>query len=379
MPFAFIGLAVAGGVLPDSVLAPSLLISLAATGALALTLLALPSRRRPVRVLVVGDRPHLGHVVTTWAGRNDITLVGATLLGDRQEHTETDLDFETFGLPTAHGMDDLTERVERLGAEAVVVLSSPGIGSADIRRLSWALEGTGATLAVTTELDSVAAHRVAVSSLAGSTLAEIGPSRPAPLVRGLKSVIDRVGAGFMLVLLAPLLGVMVLLVRLESRGRGLFTQTRVGLNGRPFKVYKMRTMCVDAEELKQDLDDVDEGNGVLFKVREDPRITRVGRVLRKTSLDELPQLINVLKGEMSLVGPRPALPEEVEQYDEVARRRLAVRPGITGLWQVSGRSDLDWDTTVALDVRYTDNVTIGDDLRICLRTVRAVTSGRGAY
>jgi exopolysaccharide biosynthesis polyprenyl glycosylphosphotransferase len=379
VPFAFIGLAVAVGLLPEAALAPSLLISLAATGALALTRLGLPSRRRPVRVLVVGDRPHLGHAVTTWASRRDITLVGATLFGDRQEHAGTDLDFETFGLPTGRGVDDLAQRVERLGAEAVVVLPSSGIGAADIRRLSWALEGTGATLAVTTELDGVAPHRVAVSSLAGSTLAEIAPSRPALHVRARKAVIDRVGAACRLGLLAPLRGVMVLMVRLESHGPGLFTQTRVGLNGRLFKVYKMRTMCVDAEERKQDLDDIDQGNGVLFKVREDPRITRVGRVLRKTSLDELPQLINVLKGEMSLVGPRPALPEEVAQYDEIARRRLAVRPGITGLWQVSGRSDLDWDTTVALDVRYTDNVTIGDDLRICLRTVRAVTSGRGAY
>jgi lipopolysaccharide/colanic/teichoic acid biosynthesis glycosyltransferase len=172
---------------------------------------------------------------------------------------------------------------------------------------------------------------------------------------------------------------MVVAVRLESRGRGLFTQTRVGQNGRLFKVYKMRTMCADAEERKQELSEVDEGNGVLFKMRRDPRITRVGGILRKTSLDELPQLLNVVRGEMSLVGPRPALPQEVEQYDETARRRLAVKPGMTGLWQVSGRSDLDWDTTVDLDVTYTDNVTIAKDLQICLRTVKAVTSGRGAY
>ena len=123
----------------------------------------------------------------------------------------------------------------------------------------------------------------------------------------------------------------------------------------------------------------DEGNGLLFKIRQDPRVTRVGRVLRRTSLDELPQLLNVLRGEMSLVGPRPALPEEVARYDDAARRRLAVRPGMTGLWQVSGRSDLDVDTAMSLDLRYTDNVTVTEDLRICLRTVGAVTSGRGAY
>ena len=378
VPFAFVALAVAVGMVPASALQGALLVVLAATGALLVTALLMRSRRRPTRIVVVGDSDRLGRAATSWSKRRDVALVGASLLGDEADGAEHDL-FQSFGLPTSHGIDDLAERVERSGAEMVVVLPSPGIGASDIRRLSWALEGTGVTLAVRTDLDSVSTHRLAMSRVADCSVAEIGSSRAPVHVRGLKSLIDRAGGAFLLVFFAPILFAMIAAVRLESRGPGLFTQVRIGQDGRPFKVYKMRTMCVDAEERKEDLGEVDEGNGVLFKVRQDPRITRIGGLLRKTSLDELPQLINVVKGEMSLVGPRPALPEEVAQYDETARRRLAVRPGMTGLWQVSGRSDLDWDTTVALDVSYTDNVTISEDLRICLRTVRAVTSGKGAY
>ena len=144
-------------------------------------------------------------------------------------------------------------------------------------------------------------------------------------------------------------------------------------------MYKFRTMVVDAEAVKVQLASIDEGNGVLFKIRRDPRVTRIGRHLRRLSLDELPQLVNVLRGEMSLVGPRPALPLEVARYDHRAERRLAVRPGLTGLRQVSGRSDLDWEESLRLDLDYTDNVSLGRDLAICASTVRAVATGRGAY
>jgi exopolysaccharide biosynthesis polyprenyl glycosylphosphotransferase len=379
VPFGAVGLAVVLGSAREAALGQALLIATIATVVLFLTTLALRTRRTPTRVLVVGDRRSIGQAATRWAQRRDVAVVGASVIGDSADRAEADLVLETFGLPTVHGVDDVSDRVDRLGADAVVVLPSPGIRSADIRRLSWALEGTGATLAVRTELESVAPHRLAVSTLAGSTLAEISPSRAPVHIRGTKVLFDRVVGALLLALLAPLLALLVVLVRLDSPGRGFFTQTRVGQGGRHFKVYKMRTMCAEAEDLKHRLGEQDEGNGVLFKMRQDPRITRVGALLRKTSLDELPQLINVVKGEMSLVGPRPALPQEVEKYDETARRRLAVRPGITGLWQVSGRSDLDWDETVALDVHYTDNITLTDDLRICLRTVKAVTSARGAY
>ena len=376
VPFAFIALAVVVGMLPETSLAPALVTTVASSVALWLTAAILSGRRRATRVLVVGDRQGVGQAAVGWTKRRDLTLVGAALVDDRPDE---DHSLETFGLPTGRGVDDLAERVTRLRADAVVVLPSPAIDGSVLRRMSWALEGTDATLAIKTELQNVSSHRLAVSRIADFTVAEVAPSRAPLHVRAAKAFIDRVGGSLLLVLLSPVLLSMLVAVRLESRGRGLFTQTRVGQNGRLFKVYKMRTMCADAEERKQELSEVDEGNGVLFKMRRDPRITRVGGILRKTSLDELPQLLNVVRGEMSLVGPRPALPQEVEQYDETARRRLAVKPGMTGLWQVSGRSDLDWDTTVDLDVTYTDNVTIAKDLQICLRTVKAVTSGRGAY
>lgn len=376
LPFTIIGLAVALGGLKSGALVQALLVSLAATLSLVLTCAVTRAIRQPTRVLLVGDRVGVGQAAASWANRPDIALVGAALL---EVQGVEPLDLETFGLPTQTGIEDLAERVGRLEVDAVVVLPAPGIDSVHIRAVSWSLEGTGAVLAVRTDLDSVAPHRLVVSRLAGCAVAEIGSSRAAPHVRGLKSLMDRGLGALLLVLLSPVLLALVVTVRLDSRGPGLFTQTRIGRHGRPFTVYKLRTMCTEATQILDRLAEHNDGNAVLFKLRADPRVTRVGRWLRRTSLDELPQLINVVKGEMSLVGPRPALPLEVEQYDVAARRRLVVRPGMTGLWQVSGRSDLDWEQTVSLDLQYTDNITIGDDLRICLRTVRAVTSGRGAY
>jgi exopolysaccharide biosynthesis polyprenyl glycosylphosphotransferase len=208
---------------------------------------------------------------------------------------------------------------------------------------------------------------------------DVRSPRPSRIVRALKSGADRVGALLLLVLTAPVLLTMVAAVKLDSRGPALFKQTRVGRNGRPFTVLKMRTMVANADAIKHQLAEANEFDSVLFKIREDPRITRVGRLLRKTSLDELPQLLNVLRGDMSLVGPRPHLYDEVEAMDVDHRRRLAVKPGITGLWQVSGRSDLPWDQAAELDTYYADNWSLTTDLRICAGTVKAVLSGRGAY
>jgi lipopolysaccharide/colanic/teichoic acid biosynthesis glycosyltransferase len=275
-------------------------------------------------------------------------------------------------------LDGLAEKVGLLDVDAVVVVPSDALGWPEVRRIGWALERVGARLLVRTPVDGASAHRLTAGHLAGCGVIGVAPSRAPLHVRATKAAIDRVAGAALLLALSPLLAMLVVAIRLDSRGPGLFTQTRIGLDGKPFKLYKLRTMCNEAEARKGELGELDEGNGVLFKIRRDPRTTRVGQLLRRTSLDELPQLINVVKGEMSLVGPRPALPQEVQRYDETARRRLAERPGITGLWQVSGRSGLDWDGSVALDVRYTDNVRIVEDLRICWRTVGAVISGRGA-
>lgn len=194
-----------------------------------------------------------------------------------------------------------------------------------------------------------------------------------------KNVLDRTGALFGLLALAPLLLAVALSVRLSSRGPVFHRQVRQGQHNRPFTMWKFRTMVPDAEQLKAQLAVVNEVDGPLFKMRSDPRVTPVGRMLRRTSIDELPQLVNVLLGHMSLVGPRPPLPEEASRYDEREHRRLTVKPGLTGLWQVSGRSDLSWQETVSLDLWYVDNWSVAADMGLLARTVRAVTDGRGAY
>ena len=196
-----------------------------------------------------------------------------------------------------------------------------------------------------------------------------------------KRAFDIAASAALLLVLSPVLAVIALCVRCGDGGPAIFAQKRVGRDGEPIEFLKFRSMVVDAEARLAELQQKqrDRGNDVLFKMSDDPRITRVGRFLRRYSLDELPQLWNVLRGDMSLVGPRPALPSEVAGYDDDAHRRLAVRPGITGLWQVSGRSDLSWDDTVRLDLFYVDNWSFVQDLLILVRTVRAVVASRGAY
>jgi lipopolysaccharide/colanic/teichoic acid biosynthesis glycosyltransferase len=194
-----------------------------------------------------------------------------------------------------------------------------------------------------------------------------------------KSLLERPLAALMLLLLAPFLIGLMLVIRRDSPGPAIYRQQRVGRDGRLFTMYKFRTMSDGAHQQVEDLVEQNESDAVLFKVRQDPRITRIGAFLRKYSIDEVPQLMNVVLGHMSLVGPRPALQNEVMQYCQDARRRLVVRPGLTGLWQVSGRSDLSWDDTVRLDVKYVDNWSLRLDLAILVRTVQAVLTHRGAY
>ena len=193
-----------------------------------------------------------------------------------------------------------------------------------------------------------------------------------------KDGLDRLVTANLLVLLAPVLMTLVVAVRCDSSGPGIFRQVRAGKQGRPFTMFKLRTMSVDAEERQAELLDRNEGAGLLFKMAADPRVTRIGQLLRRTSLYELPQLLNVVLGQMSLIGPRPALPSEVDQYDDWIRRRLSVKPGMTGLWQVSGRSRLLWNETVRLDLDYVDNWTLSRDLAIAERTVEAVLRRDGA-
>jgi exopolysaccharide biosynthesis polyprenyl glycosylphosphotransferase len=224
----------------------------------------------------------------------------------------------------------------------------------------------------------IAGPRLHVANVEGLPLLRLTHPTFAGAPKLLKGAIDRVSALLILLLIFPLLLGIALAVRSDG-GPAFFRQTRVGLGGREFRVLKFRSMVVDAEAKLDELRSRNEGAGLLFKMRHDPRITRVGHLLRKYSLDELPQLFNVLTGSMSLVGPRPPLPSEVAGYERAAARRLLVKPGITGLWQVSGRSDLSWEQTLRLDLRYVENWTLALDAQILLKTVRAVLSGDGAY
>jgi len=198
--------------------------------------------------------------------------------------------------------------------------------------------------------------------------------------RIVKGVLDRVLALLALLVFSPVLVLSVLAVRLTSPGPALFRQVRVGVGGKEFTLFKLRSMYVDAEERLEALRQHNvNDDGLLFKIPDDPRVTAVGRFLRRVSVDELPQLLNVLRGEMSLVGPRPPLPTEVQQYGHDVMRRLLVRPGLTGLWQVSGRSDLTWEESVRLDLRYVENWSLTLDVMILWRTLFAVVRGAGAY
>ncbi|MFI6075286.1 sugar transferase [Actinoplanes sp. NPDC051343] len=283
------------------------------------------------------------------------------------------------GLTVYGTFDDVARAVERADADTVVVLSCPELDGAALRRLAWRLERDEVDLVVASALVDVAGARTTIRPFDGLPMLHVEHPRLHGGLRLVKELVDRVAAFLLLVAFGPVLLGVALCVRLTSRGPVLFRQVRVGRDGRLFRIYKFRSMYVDAEARLAELRHLNEQDGVLFKIRDDPRVTGVGRWLRRFSLDELPQLLNVLLGQMSLVGPRPPLPSEVAVYADDVRRRLAVKPGMTGLWQVSGRSDLPWEEAVRLDLRYVENWSLSLDLVILLRTMTAVMRSSGAY
>jgi exopolysaccharide biosynthesis polyprenyl glycosylphosphotransferase len=294
------------------------------------------------------------------------------------ELSEADLgSFADF--PLVYGLDDIVATVERYRADTVAVLACPEMSGVALRELAWQLEKTGTDLCVAPALLDVAGPRTTIRPVAGLPLLHLDHPEFTGLPRAVKSAFDRLMAAVALLVLSPIFLVIVMAIRMGDSGPALFRQERVGKDGQPFVLYKFRTMQVDAEHQKSQLGELNETGGVLFKIRRDPRVTRVGARLRRWSLDELPQLINVLIGDMSLVGPRPALPEEAAVYRDHVRRRLVVQPGMTGLWQVNGRSDLSWDESVRLDLRYVENWSFMLDLQILWKTWSAVSRGKGAY
>lgn len=262
----------------------------------------------------------------------------------------------------------------------VVAVAGSGLGPHRIRELGWALEGSGRNMVMAPGLTEVAGPRVHVSPVEGLPLMWVDQPQFTGLRRLVKRAVDVSGAMLAFLLSLPLLLVVAVAVRTSSRGPVLYRSMRTGQDGQPIRMYKFRSMYRDADQRRTGLCELNESDGgVLFKMRRDPRVTPIGRLLRKFSLDELPQLVNVLGGSMSLVGPRPPLPDEVERYNDHVHRRLLVKPGMTGLWQVSGRSDLTWDESVRLDLYYVENWSLGLDLAIIARTVIAVVRSRGAY
>jgi exopolysaccharide biosynthesis polyprenyl glycosylphosphotransferase len=285
-----------------------------------------------------------------------------------------------LGVPLLGGLDDVAAAVRDSGADTVAVTSSAELDPTRLRRLAWELEGTSTDLVVAPGLMEVAGPRLHIRPVTGLPLLHVEEPEFAGIRRLIKTVADRTVAAVVLLLMAPVFLVIVAGVRLTSPGPAIFRQTRIGKNGREFTMLKFRSMYVDAEARRAELDSLNErSEGLLFKIRHDPRITRFGKVLRSRSLDELPQLVNVLCGHMSLVGPRPPLPAEVALYDDEVRRRLLVKPGLTGLWQISGRSDLTWEESVRLDLRYVENWSLSLDLLILWKTAFVVIRSSGAY
>ena len=286
---------------------------------------------------------------------------------------------EVAGVPVYGGLDDVTAAVHAFGADTVAVLACPEMNGIKLRSLAWELEKTGTDLCVSPALLDVAGPRTTIRPTAGLTLLHVDHPQLSGARLVVKGLFDRCAAAIALIVLSPLLIFLALTIRLSDRGPALFTQIRVGRDGRAFRIYKFRTMVVDAEQRKAELLAHNDHDGILFKLRQDPRITSLGIHLRRLSIDELPQLINVLLGDMSLVGPRPALPAEAEQYADHVRRRLVVKPGLTGLWQVNGRSDLTWEESVRLDLRYVENWSFALDLQILWKTISVLVRGSGAY
>lgn len=330
------------------------------------------SAASPTRVVVAGH------------GR-DVTRVLAELKGDRRQALAVTAaclpaDSErTLDVPVTRGFSALGDLARSERPDVVVVLPCHHFDPLTLRRLGWQLEAQGTHLVVASGLVDVDRPRAAVVRAGGMHLVHVRHPARTGLRHIVKEVWERSAAAVALVLLSPVLAGLALAVRCDSPGPALFRQVRVGKDGEPFTMLKFRTMTVDAEQRLGELGGHNEANGLLFKVRADPRITRIGVTLRRYSVDELPQLVNVVRGEMSLVGPRPPLESEVQGYDGDTLRRLGVRPGMTGLWQVSGRSDLPWAQTVRLDLRYVDNWSLALDAQIIVRTVRAVLGHRGAY
>ncbi|MEV7648977.1 sugar transferase [Arthrobacter sp. NPDC089319] len=330
------------------------------------------------RALIVGQMPDVRYVArkVLKTPQSGYLLAGAAVRSAVDKKVDVP---EGQAIPIVGGPEDVVRLVEEQGFDTVIVAGSPVDSQRYLKELSWQLESTKASLVVASRLVDVAGPRIHWRPVEGLPLMSVEMPNYEGSKYAWKRLLDIVTSALALVALTPVMLLIALAVRLDSPGPVLFHQERVGVRGSRFSMHKFRSMVPNAEDRLEELAAHNEGGGVLFKMKSDPRITKVGAFLRRYSLDELPQLWNVLVGEMSLVGPRPPLPGEVEGYEEYTHRRLLVRPGLTGLWQVSGRSDLSWEDSVRLDLYYVENWSLAGDLTIMIKTAKAVIGKDGAY
>tara|TARA_R110002020_G_scaffold214865_4_gene422043 strand:+ start:885 stop:2276 length:1392 start_codon:yes stop_codon:yes gene_type:complete len=328
------------------------------------------------RALVVGARGDAQYVIERLQKDG---LLGYVVVGATTDDQLGDLVAAGRTHAVVGSMNTVAAVARELGADTIIVASQPSDDPDYIRRLSWQLEGTAAELVLSSRLTDVAGPRVSFRPIDGLPLIHVR----IPDFEGgrhlLKRALDVLVSGFALLAISPLVPLIALAIKLESRGPVFFRQVRVGRDGQEFSMVKFRSMRSSTDQDLDALRALNDGSGPLFKLRHDPRVTRVGKFLRRHSIDELPQFWNVFIGDMSIVGPRPPLPTEVTAYDGTVFRRLYIKPGITGLWQISGRSDLSWEESVRLDLRYVENWSVMSDLMIMWRTVKVMIDPKGAY
>lgn len=332
------------------------------------------------RVLVVGGARAVRHMAQTFERKktDGYHVVGVCVPRYSGVPGE-DIDVGGRCIPIYGDESSVVEALKISGADTVAVTATETLGHEGIQDLVWMLEPLEADLVVATGVVDVAGPRLEMRPVAGLPLIHVEKPRYHGAKRSGKRLFDLAFSSAVLVVLSPVFALVALAIRLDDKGPVFYRAERIGMDGLPFAMIKFRSMVIDADEQIPALLDRSEGSGLLFKMRDDPRVTRVGRIIRRFSVDELPQFINVVRGEMSVVGPRPPLRREVEGYDGRVRRRLLVRPGLTGLWQVSGRSSLSWDEAVRLDLSYVENWSMVNDVLIIGKTVKAVLVSEGAY
>ncbi|WP_431843801.1 sugar transferase [Calidifontibacter indicus] len=329
------------------------------------------------RALVVGSPVEVRYVVDAI---ERASIAGYKVVAVATGGTDTEFELADGGMLPEMGLpEDAARSAVISGATAVVVAGQSSSGPTFLRDLGWALEDTDCDLVLASRMTDVAGPRIHWQPVDGLPLIAVDMPRYTGVKYLGKRAFDVIVGGLGTLALMPVMLIAALAIKLEDRGPIFYRQERVGVNGDRFRITKFRSMVPDAEAKQAELRARHDGNAILFKLRADPRVTRVGRFIRRYSIDELPQLFDVLRGDMSLVGPRPPLPTEVDSYDQHVHRRLYVKPGITGPWQVGGRSNLTWDESVRKDLYYVENWSITGDLLILVKTVRAVIRGDGAY